>query len=100
MAVMIFQSWQVYAEREKNMRKYGDGEEKKLIQAVCNKCGRPLKLENGYLKEYCFSADTVFGYFSRKDGTKHHFDLCEDCYDRMTAEFALPVEEEQEAELL
>ena len=56
------------------MRKYGDGQDRKLIQVVCNKCGRALKVENGYLREYCFTADTVFGYFSRRDGMKHHVD--------------------------
>ncbi len=82
------------------MRKYGEGQDRKLIQVVCNKCGRELKLENGYLKEYCFSADTVFGYFSHKDGSRQHFDLCEDCYDDVTAQFALAVEEQEETELL
>ena len=82
------------------MRKYGDGQDKKLMKVVCNKCGRTLKVENGYLREYCFSADTVFGYFSCKDGTSHHFDLCEDCYDNITAQFAVPVEEAEELELL
>lgn len=82
------------------MRKYGEGQERKLIQVVCNKCGRALKVEDGYLKEYCFSADTVFGYFSRKDGMRHHFDLCEDCYDALTAGFAVDVEEAAETELL
>ncbi len=82
------------------MRKYGEGQDRKLIQVVCNKCGRELKLENGYLKEYCFSADTAFGYFSHKDGRRHHFDLCEDCYDDVTAQFALAVEEQEETELL
>lgn len=82
------------------MRKYRDGQEKKLIQVVCNHCGRALKTEDGRLKEFCFEADTVFGYFSRKDGTRHHFDLCEDCYDNLTAQFALPVEETEEMELL
>lgn len=82
------------------MRKYGEGQDRKLIQVVCNKCGRKLKLENGYLKEYCFSADTVFGYFSHKDGSRQHFDLCEDCYDDVTAQFALAVEEQEETELL
>ena len=57
-------------------------------------------MENGYLKEYCFSADTVFGYFSRKDGVRHHFDLCEECYDALTAGFALEAEEQEETELL
>ena len=34
------------------------------------------------------------------DGEVHHFDLCEDCYDEMTAEFRIPVDVEDEIELL
>lgn len=82
------------------MRKYRDNQEKKLIQVVCNQCGRALKTENERLKEFCFEADALFGYFSRKDGARHHFDLCEDCYDKLTAGFAVPVEETEEMELL
>ena len=88
------------AEWEEKLRKYRNVEERKLIQVVCNKCGRELKVENGDLREGCFSADAVFGYFSRKDGTVHHFDICEDCYDLMVAQFALPVEEDTATELL
>ena len=82
------------------MRRYGDGQDRKLMKVVCNKCGRQLKLENGYLKEFCFTADTTFGYFSRKDGITHHFDLCEECYDALTAQFEVPVEETEELEIL
>lgn len=82
------------------MRKYNNVQEKKLIQVVCNKCGRVLKVENGHLKEFCFNADVVFGYFSRKDGMTQHFDLCEDCYDELTAQFVVPAEEREEPELL
>ena len=40
-----------------------------------------------------------FGYFSRKDGLRHKFDLCEDCYDKWIHTFAVP-EEMPETELL
>lgn len=82
------------------MRRYSNDNEKKLIQVICNQCKKELKIDNGYLKEGCFTADYSFGYFSRKDGTKHQFDLCEDCYDRLVAEFAVPVDSSQEKELL
>ena len=82
------------------MRKYGDGQDRKLIQVVCNKCGRALKVENGYLREYCFTADTVFGYFSRRDGMKHHFDLCEDCYNDWINQFRIAVDVEEQKEFL
>lgn len=83
------------------MREYtGNRVEEKLEKVVCNRCGKNLKVEGGCLKEGCFHGKTVFGYFSRKDGTEHSFDLCEDCYDRMTAEFAVPVEESVGTEML
>lgn len=87
------------AEGEDKMRRYENGKEK-LVQVVCNQCGKELKLENGYLKEGCFTADYLFGYFSRRDGSRHHFDLCEDCYDKMVDKFQIPVEESQDSELL
>lgn len=82
------------------MRRYEDGQDKKLVQAVCNRCGRKLKLENGILREGCFAADVRFGYFSRKDGITHHFDLCEDCYDEMISQFRVPVDVAENTELL
>ena len=72
------------------MRRYVDGQDKKLVKVVCNKCGREL----------CFEAEAAFGYFSRKDGTIHYFDLCEDCYDEWTAQFRVPVEETENLEFL
>lgn len=82
------------------MRRYEKKAEEELVRAVCNKCGRELRVENGVLKEGCFSAEVAFGYFSRKDGTIHKFDLCEECYDEMTAQFAVPVESSPNTELL
>ena len=82
------------------MRKYEDGQERKLMHAVCNRCGRSLKVEDGYLREGCISVEEAFGYFSRKDGTVHSFDLCEDCYDEIVAQFKVPVEERKNTEFL
>ncbi len=82
------------------MRKYGDEGNGQVTQVICNQCKKELKLENGYLKEACFSADYLFGYFSQRDGIRHRFDLCEDCYNRMINAFAIPVEERPENELL
>lgn len=82
------------------MRKYEEIQKNELIEVVCNKCGRALKVENGVLKEGCFHGEAVFGYFSRKDGVKQSFDLCEDCYDAMIAEFKLKVQDGEVSELL
>ncbi len=82
------------------MRKYESENSAKLESVVCNQCKKVLKLEGGYLKEGCFHADYTFGYFSRKDGIRHSFDLCEECYDKMIARFQIPVETEEERELV
>jgi ribosomal-protein-alanine N-acetyltransferase len=41
-----------------------------------------------------------WGYFSKKDGERHSFDLCEHCYDKIIETFALPVEAAEATELL
>ena len=61
-------------------------------RVVCNGCGRDMEVENGILMEGCFHSDWMFGYFSRKDREKHNFDLCEDCYDKMVAQFKIAPE--------
>ncbi|MED9904175.1 MAG: hypothetical protein UFG06_08310 [Lachnospiraceae bacterium] len=81
------------------MRKYKDENKMQLTEVICNKCGRKLTVENGIIKEGHFSADTVFGYFSEKDGTRQKFDLCEKCYDAIIKEFSIPVCEIEEKEL-
>ncbi|MDR0964175.1 MAG: hypothetical protein LBM60_06135 [Clostridium sp.] len=74
------------------MRNYHAEPKSNLATVICNKCGKQLKVESGLLKEGCFSADVEFGYFSAKDGTRHRFDLCEDCYDELTSSMMVPVE--------
>lgn len=83
--------------RKDQMRKFKNGE---LQQVVCNRCGRELKSERGIIREGCFTADVRFGYFSRKDGERHRFDLCEQCYDQWISDFCIPVEKITETELL
>ena len=36
-----------------------------------------------------------WGYFSEKDLVRHEFDMCEHCYDKMTAGFQIPVSERE-----
>ena len=82
------------------MRIYLDDNRQELAAVICNKCKRELNVENGILKEGCFCADVRFGYFSKRDGLKHSFDLCEECYNKMIKGFAIPVEEEEIKEFL
>lgn len=82
-----------------SMRKYIDEQKKEPEAVFCNKCGRKLTVENGILKEGCFVGNHVFGYFSNKDGMRHNFDLCEECYDALVKTFVIPVCETEENEL-
>ena len=75
-------------------------EQKELIQVVCNGCRKNLAVENGFLREECVSVEHDFGFFGTKDGLSHRFDLCEDCYRKLTEAFAIPVEEWERKELL
>ncbi|MBQ2804149.1 MAG: hypothetical protein IJF07_09660 [Lachnospiraceae bacterium] len=82
------------------MRKYDKEQGGILTRVVCNHCGQDLLVEQGYLKEGCFNADFSFGYFSKKDGMRHKFDLCECCYNEMIKRFVVPVEETENTELV
>lgn len=42
----------------------------------------------------------AWDYFSEKDGEVHHFDLCESCYDELVGGFRIPVDVEEQTELL
>ncbi|MCD8096853.1 MAG: hypothetical protein LUE31_02225 [Lachnospiraceae bacterium] len=82
------------------MRQYTNEDKKLLNKLVCNRCGRELKLENGIPREGVFHGEVLWGYFSEKDGERHAFDLCEDCYGQITESFTIPVQAEAETELL
>lgn len=71
-----------------------------LTKVVCNQCKREMLVENGMLKESCFSARHTFGYFSQMDGEIHEWDLCEDCYQKLIASFEIPITIQEETELL
>ena len=82
------------------MRKYTNIEDNHLEEVKCNKCGKHLKVQEGFVREGCFHVEFDFGYFSTKDGIRHTWDLCEACYDKMIQEFVLPVTETEKNELL
>lgn len=82
------------------MRRYEDVQETELRSVQCNLCGRLLRVEDHILKEGCFQVNYRFDYFSKRDGQVEKFDLCEDCYDKMTHNFILPVESEEFKEYL
>lgn len=74
------------------MRQYQIKEIKEVKKIICNQCGKEMQVTNGRAEEGVFSADYAWGYFSEKDGEKHSFDLCEDCYDKLLASFKIPAE--------
>ena len=82
------------------MIKFENESKIKLKEAVCNCCGKKMTVRDGILKEGNFHGDVSWGYFSKQDGTTCHFDLCEECFDRICATFLIPIETEDTKELL
>lgn len=77
-----------------NVKKHVD------IPLYCNCCGKMLKVENGILKEDAFEASKEWGYFSKRDMEVHHFNLCEECYEKLVSNFKIPVEVKKKLEVL
>lgn len=75
------------------MRQYKIKETKEVEKIICNQCGKEIFVENGVPKEDVLSVQKRWGYFSGKDNEVHEFDLCEDCYDKWVAGFAIPPEQ-------
>ena len=80
------------------MREYD--EQNQLIKMKCNTCTKEIKLEEQIIKEGCFSVDHSWGYFSSRDGIRHQFDLCEECYDKLVKGFSIPVTETENTEMI
>ena len=74
--------------------------EKLNIRAHCNVCGKKMSCLPSGETEECLFVEKTWGYFSRKDAVKHRFAVCEDCYDKWIASFAVTPKEEQASELL
>ncbi len=82
------------------MRTYTEARQEELVSVICNCCGRKIMAENGILKEESIQIKHTFGYFSEKDGQTEEFDLCEECYYKITGKFCVPVKGRTETELL
>ncbi|MCD2493719.1 hypothetical protein LQE92_14005 [Lacrimispora sp. NSJ-141] len=67
---------------------------------ICNQCGKTVKTDGTPPYGEGLSVAKTWGYFSGKDGERHHFFLCEDCYDKLVKGFSVPVDIEEETELL
>ena len=66
----------------------------------CNKCGKPICIEEIVEKADYVKIEKNWGYFSNKDGVTQKVNICEECYDHMVEEFEIPPTEEQNTELL
>lgn len=82
------------------MKRAGNVNNGEIVPIICNSCGKSLEMENGILREDAFEAVKEWGYFSKRDTEVHHFNLCEECYEKLTAEFKIPVEVKKKLEIL
>ena len=80
------------------MRRYGKNG--RLEAVVCKRCGKKIVVKEGIVREGLIMIDHAWDYFSEKDGEVHHFDLCEDCYDEWISQFKIPVDVEEQTELM
>lgn len=76
------------------MRQYHLKEERKTEKIFCNQCGKEIIVKNEMPQEDILTVEKRWGYFSEKDNEVHRFDLCESCYDKLIAQFVIPVEKE------
>lgn len=72
----------------------------RLKKVFCNACGREIRHTQNIITGPALSFRAEWGFFSGKDGESHRFEVCEDCYDQIVGEFAIPVEIEERTELL
>lgn len=69
---------------------------KEVEEIVCNRCGKRIHMTAHGPEEDVLHVEQHWGYFSKKDGECHKFDLCEECYDEIVKEFRVPVERREE----
>lgn len=67
---------------------------------ICNCCKKIVQEEGKLSKKEFLHIEKYWGYFSEKDGEKQEFDICEECYDRWTASFQIPVEKQEMTEFV
>lgn len=66
----------------------------------CNKCGRPICMEEAVEKADYIKIEKNWGYFSNKDGVCQHINICEECYDEYIETLQIPPQEKENTELL
>ena len=96
-------SFRQYAEqigRTGSMREYKKEETKASEHIICNGCGKVIAVKHGMPMEGVLEVRQVWEYMSGKDGRMDSFDLCEECYDRMTEQFQIPPATTEVVELI
>jgi len=64
------------------------------LKIYCNCCGEEIiKTKVVHTAMEYLHIEKSWGYFSSKDSTTHSFNICEKCYDKWVASFAIPAEE-------
>jgi hypothetical protein len=66
----------------------------------CNCCGQKIASQQESERASFLSVSKVWGYFSKWDGSRHSFDICEACYEKMVQGWKYPPDIEEETELL
>lgn len=82
------------------MREYKNNEGRTLHRIICNGCGKIITVQSGMPMEGVFQVHQVWEYMSGKDGEVDNFDLCEECYDRMTEQFQIPLTRTEMVEMV
>ena len=69
-------------------------------EIYCNKCGKRIGTEEDLARGEMLHVEKIWGVFFKKDGERHTFDLCEECYDAVIADFEIPVAVSEENVLI
>lgn len=67
-------------------------EVQQIQEVICNRCGKKIRVTAHGTETDVLHVEHCWGYFSGKDGERHTFDLCEQCYDEIVKTFHVPVE--------
>jgi Fe2+ or Zn2+ uptake regulation protein len=71
-----------------------------LDKIICNNCGKVINVKNTVPEEDYLSIEKDWGYFSKNDGEKHIFDLCEDCVRKIESQMKVSAEIHEQVELI
>lgn len=82
------------------MRIYDRENAAELVEIICNKCGKRIPVIKGVPQEDSLHVEKSWGYFSQKDGERHDFDICEECYENWVADFKEPASVAENVELI